>query len=84
MDVVTAIEGPEDAFRCTEIRMRGMWEDAPKRAFREMCAVQASMQRAELAWRRSLAAQTVADVRAEADLAAPTTAGVVRRAYGRD
>jgi Rrf2 family protein len=84
MEVVAAIEGPEDAFRCTEIRMRGMGQDAPKSAFRETCAVQASMQRAELAWRRALAAQTIADVKAEADLDAPGIAGVVRRAHGRE
>ena len=56
----------------------GLLESLPsaRGGFREICAVQASMQRAELAWRRSLSAQTVADVRAEADLDAPTIAGV--------
>jgi hypothetical protein len=42
------------------------------------------MQRAELAWRRELARQTVADVRTEADLHAPAAAAAVRRAFGRD
>jgi Rrf2 family protein len=84
MDVVAAIEGPSEAFRCTEIRRQGMGEQAPRSAFEEMCAVQASMRRAELAWRKELAAQTVADVCAEADLHAPDAARIARRAYGRD
>jgi Rrf2 family protein len=83
MDVVVAIEGPDDAFRCAEIRRRGMGEDMPHSAFHAPCAVQASMLRAELAWRAALAGQTVADVRAEADRHAPAAATTVRRAFGR-
>lgn len=83
MDVVSAIEGPDEAFRCTEIRQRGMGATAPRRFFDSTCAVSASMHRAELAWRRELAAQTVADVRTEADRHAPGVAESVRRAYGR-
>lgn len=83
MDVVVAIEGPDDAFRCAEIRRRGMGQDMPRSAFRAPCAVHASMQRADLAWRGALADQTVADVRAEADLHAPAAAAAVRRAFGR-
>ena len=67
MDVVVAIEGPSEAFRCTDIRQRGMGEDLPRSAFAEPCAVHTSMRRAELAWRRELATRTIADVRAEAD-----------------
>jgi Rrf2 family protein len=84
MDVVAAIEGPEDAFQCTEIRQRGMGADSPPSHFWSTCAVASAMRRAELAWRRELAAQTVADVRAEADQHAPGAAGVARRAFGRD
>ncbi|TDQ00814.1 RrF2 family transcriptional regulator [Labedaea rhizosphaerae] len=84
MDVVMAIEGPEPAFQCTEIRRRGMGADAPESQFRVACAVNTSMQRAELAWRKSLASQTIADVRTEAELHAPAVAGMTRRAYGRD
>ncbi len=29
MDVCTAVEGPEPAFRCTEIRGRGRWPTRP-------------------------------------------------------
>lgn len=81
MDVVTAIDGPEPAFRCTEIRERAA--GAPRGGFRDACAVDASMRRADLAWRTALQAQTLADVKAEAELHAPEIPGVTRGAYGR-
>src|SRR5262245_58605000 len=60
MDVVTAIEGGEPAFRCAEIRTQGASGAAgtPQQA----CTIDVAMRRAELAWRRSLADQTVADL----------------------
>ncbi|MEV4313804.1 hypothetical protein [Actinocrispum sp. NPDC049592] len=36
------------------------------------------------AWRQTLAAQTIAHIKAEAERNAPAIAGVARRAYGRD
>ncbi|WP_370542123.1 Rrf2 family transcriptional regulator [Amycolatopsis sp. FDAARGOS 1241] len=84
MDVVTAIEGPAPAFRCTEIRRKGMGAGVPESCFSTTCAVNASMQRAELAWRQALAAQTLEDIRAEADRHAPAMAGIARRVYGRE
>ncbi|MFI5610163.1 RrF2 family transcriptional regulator [Amycolatopsis sp. NPDC051903] len=83
MDVVSAIEGREPAFQCTEIRRQGMGEDAPRSAFRRKCAVDAAMQQAEVQWRRALAAQTIADIRAEADSHAPSAGRLARKAYGR-
>lgn len=67
MDVVVAIEGSVTAFRCTEIRRRGLGETQPSSYFRQPCAVHQAMARAELAWRQALANQTVADIRATAD-----------------
>jgi Rrf2 family protein len=84
MDVVAAIEGPDEAFRCTEIRRRGSGAAAAAGEFREPCAIATAMRRAELAWRRELAAQTLADVRAAADRHAPNAARRVRRFHGRD
>ncbi|MFD3452533.1 RrF2 family transcriptional regulator [Streptomyces sp. NPDC058691] len=61
LDVVTAIEGRDEAFQCTEIRKaspdhgRMLGDD-----FRQPCLVQQAMSRAELAWRRELAGQTLA------------------------
>ena len=79
LDVVTAIEGTEDAFRCQEIRQRGVGAKAPKSAFRKRCAIAAAMRTAEVAWRRALEAQTLADVRDAAALDAPQAAANVRR-----
>jgi Rrf2 family protein len=84
MDVVAAVEGPEDAFRCTEIRKRGSGSVAEGREFSEPCAISTAMRRAELAWRRELAAQTLADVKAAADRHAPNAGARVRRFHGRD
>ncbi|MFH8571216.1 RrF2 family transcriptional regulator [Streptomyces sp. NPDC017993] len=64
MDVVAAIEGTDDAFRCMEIRRQGAGAEASGREFGRPCGIATAMRRAELAWRRELAAQTVADVMA--------------------
>jgi len=62
LEVVTAIEGPEPAFRCTEIRQGGAGATAAPGEFARPCGIAAAMHRAEAAWRRELAAQTVADL----------------------
>ncbi|MFI8517570.1 RrF2 family transcriptional regulator [Streptomyces sp. NPDC085481] len=80
MDVVVAIEGPDDAFRCTEIRGKGPGA-APGKPDAE-CAIAGAMGRAELAWRRELAAQTLDDVRIQAERQAPTAPDRVRRLLG--
>ena len=64
MDVVAAIEGPDDAFACTEIRRRGMNAERPARDFAEPCGIAQAMRGAELAWRRELAATTILDLAA--------------------
>jgi Rrf2 family protein len=74
MDVVTAIEGPDDAFACTEIRRHGMNADRPARDFAQTCGVAHAMRQAELAWRRSLASTSIAE------LADSTPAGRARDA----
>jgi Rrf2 family protein len=66
MDVVTAIEGAEPAFRCTDIRRRGAGAERPAHEFQRQCVVDTAMRKAELAWRRALAGQTVADLLASA------------------
>jgi Rrf2 family protein len=66
MDVVAAIEGKEGAFRCTEIRQRGAGATRPAHEFQKQCVVNTAMRKAELAWRRELARQTLADVAAAA------------------
>jgi Rrf2 family protein len=66
LDIVQAVDGPEPAFRCTEIRQRGPLA-APASACRVPCAVAAAMTRADAAWRAALGETTVADLAAEVD-----------------
>jgi len=81
MDIVAAIEGPEDVFRCQEIRQRGVGASAPKASFRDQCVIAAAMRTAEVAWRRALTAQTLADIRASSDSGAPQAAVMMRNWY---
>lgn len=62
LDVVMAIEGPEGSFRCTEIRRRGAGVTAKPTEFALPCGIAVAMGRADAAWRRELAAQTIADL----------------------
>jgi DNA-binding IscR family transcriptional regulator len=61
LDVVLAVEGPESAFRCAEIRQRG---PSPVAAhfFKTPCAVNAAMLKAERAYRAELAKVSIADL----------------------
>jgi Rrf2 family protein len=70
MEVVAAIEGTEHAFRCTNIRQRGAGAQRPAHEFQRQCVVTTAMRKAELAWRRELAAQTLADLMTAAPRAA--------------
>ena len=81
LDVVTAIEGPDEAFRCQEIRQRGAMADVPTAEFREECVIASAMRRAEVAWRRALAAQTLADIQATIDRDSPIAGERMRRWY---
>lgn len=78
MDIVTAIEGPGDAFRCTQILRKGPGGD-PAVDYRAACLVSQAMGRAELAWRRELSAQTIADVKASVEAAYPDAPEAARR-----
>jgi len=68
LDVVQAVEGPEPAFRCTEIRQNGPLP-ASKESCKRPCGVNRVMQAAEQAWRGALAGVSIADLAAtvEAD-----------------
>jgi Rrf2 family protein len=61
LDVVVAIEGPEPAFRCTEIRQNGPFP-ADAEACRRPCGIARVMYAAEDAYRSSLRGVTVADL----------------------
>ena len=61
LDVVVAIEGPEPAFRCTEIRQNGPFP-ASGEVCRRPCGIARVMYAAEDAYRASLRGVTVADL----------------------
>ncbi|MGK5675735.1 RrF2 family transcriptional regulator [Micromonospora sp. URMC 106] len=72
LDVVVAIEGPDEAFRCEQLLRRGPGAD-PEVDYRQACLVSQAMRRADLAWRRELAGQTLADLKAEVERRYPDT-----------
>ena len=61
LDIVVAIDGPDEAFRCTQILKYGPGADA-KADYTKICLVSQTMRAAELTYRRELAGQTVADI----------------------
>jgi Rrf2 family protein len=77
MDVVTALEGATDAFRCAEIRQRGEGGRGAGQEFAHPCGISVVMRGAELAWRRELASHTIADLMARS----PSGAARARRNY---
>jgi Rrf2 family protein len=68
LDIVLAVEGPEPAFRCKEIRQQG-YDPLPKESFTAPCQINAAMLRAERAYRRELAQVSVADLLGELEAA---------------
>jgi Rrf2 family protein len=63
LEIVEAVDGPEPAFRCTEIRQRGPLRTPPEKCLAP-CGVAKAMADAERAWRSSLSGVTVADLAA--------------------
>ncbi|WP_333768748.1 RrF2 family transcriptional regulator [Streptomyces sp. IBSBF 2435] len=63
LDVVQAVDGPQPAFTCTEIRQRGPLA-APPEACSRPCAISRAMATAEAAWRDALRAISIADLAA--------------------
>jgi len=80
MDVVAAIDGPDPAFRCDEIRQRGGSGaiggpiDPGTR-----CLIDQAMGRADLAWRRELAATSLGSIQTDVGSARPGLAESTRR-----
>lgn len=62
LDVVRAIEGPEPAFRCKEIRRCGPAASPDSDHYRLPCAIHAAMARAEQAWRDALRTVRLSDM----------------------
>lgn len=76
LDIVLAVEGPQPAFRCAEIRQRGP-NPLPGRYFTKPCGINAAMLKAEKAYRAELAKTTIADILG--DLAANDDGGIAAR-----
>ena len=66
LDVVHAIDSPDPAFICTEIRQRGPLA-APAASCTTPCAITRAMAAGEDAWRRALSAITIADLARDVD-----------------
>ncbi|MFE5739388.1 hypothetical protein [Streptomyces celluloflavus] len=62
--VVAVIEGPADAFRCTEIRRQGAEVEASGREFGGPGGISTVMRQGEPDWHRELGVRTVADAMA--------------------
>ncbi len=76
LDIVLAVEGPQPAFRCAEIRQRGP-NPLPSRYFTKPCGINAAMLKAEKVYRAELAKTTIADILG--DLAANDDGGIAAR-----
>jgi Rrf2 family protein len=66
LDIVEAVDGPQSAFVCTEIRQRGPMA-TPAEACTKPCAINRAMMAADQAWRAALRAVTVAELASEVD-----------------
>lgn len=76
-DIVRAVDGPEPAFRCTEIRQRGPFP-ASKEACKVPCGIAKVMAQAERAWVDSLRSVSLADLNATFDASSPGAWEAVR------
>lgn len=61
LEIVEAIEGPTQAFRCQEIRRQGPIAAGPEE-YRRACVVARAMRQAETTYRSELAKTTLADL----------------------
>jgi Rrf2 family protein len=64
LDIVLAVEGPQPAFRCADIRRNGPVK-LPASAYVKPCGINAAMLRAEKAWRAALAAEKLSGIVAD-------------------
>jgi Rrf2 family protein len=72
LDIVVAVDGPDEAFRCDEILRAGPGGN-PATDYRKTCLISQAMRKAELNWRRDLASQTIADIVASVEETFPGT-----------
>jgi Rrf2 family protein len=61
LDIVLAVEGPQPAFRCADIRKHGPFK-LPASVYAKPCGINAAMLRAERAYRAALATERLSDI----------------------
>ncbi len=66
LDVVMAIEGRDELFRCEQVLRDGPGGSSGV-DYRETCLISRAMRTADLAWRSALAEQTIGDIRADVE-----------------
>jgi Rrf2 family protein len=76
LDVVEAIDGPQPAFTCHEIRRRGPAGGLPAREYSRPCGIHALMDEADAAWRAPLAATTISDLAVQVARTGPPAAAI--------
>jgi Rrf2 family protein len=64
LDIVLAVEGPQPAYRCAEIRRRGP-NPLPAAAYVKPCGINVAMLKAEKAYRAALAEVRLSDIVAD-------------------
>ncbi|MEV6969538.1 Rrf2 family transcriptional regulator [Hamadaea sp. NPDC051192] len=74
LDIVVAIEGADAAFRCEQLLKQGPGADSTV-DYRQSCLVSQAMSRADLAWRKELAGQTLAGLKTQVEQRYPATPG---------
>lgn len=80
LDIVVAIDGPDEAFRCTEILKEGPGADA-KADYTKVCVISQAMRAAELTYRRELAGRSIADLADEVVRRYPDVPGNTRNRF---
>lgn len=77
LDIIVAIEGRTEAFSCEHLLAAGPNGDQTT-DYTTTCILSRAMSRADLAWRRELADQTLGDVRREVERTYPDTPSATR------
>lgn len=77
LDVVIAIDGPVEIFRCEQILKNGPG-GSPSVDYRSTCLVSGAMRKAEMAWRKELTGTSLADLREQVMRSFPDTPEMTR------
>ncbi|MEV0109443.1 Rrf2 family transcriptional regulator [Nocardia sp. NPDC050799] len=78
LDIVTAIEGSQNAFQCQQLMKRGPGGRKDVDYSLE-CLVSQAMRHADLEWRRALAGRTIGGIKADVEDRDPDAPAITRR-----